>query len=169
MAARYGVIVWAPGELLDIDHPELTIQSICELVKYLNRTTRFAGLSLGGNDGGASVVNVCAWLSGYPLRVSFATGPPAYNPYRYSTKEVLQKHGVDALVWISSFSSDKKPPVAAIPSIVLADHIPKVERATDVFVPVGTPGVHHAGQLIRADNVVSLRLQGLVQIGRAHV
>ena len=33
-----------------------------------------------------------------------------------------------------------------------------------MFIPVGTPGVDHAGRLIRVDNVVSLPLKDL---GRA--
>ena len=33
-----------------------------------------------------------------------------------------------------------------------------------MFIPVGTPGVDHAGRLIRVDNVVSLPLKNL---GRA--
>jgi formylmethanofuran dehydrogenase subunit B len=35
-----------------------------------------------------------------------------------------------------------------------------------VFIPVGTPGVDHAGRMIRVDNVVSLPLKNL---GRAEL
>jgi len=159
--ARYGVVVWAPGEL-DLAHAELTIQSLCELIKYLNRTTRFAGLSLGGNDGGASAINVCTWLSGYPIRISYATGAPEYNPYRYSTARIMQQKEVDALVWISSFGADKNPPRIDAPTIILSDQPVKTERAPDVFIPVATPGIHHKGQLVRTDNVVSLRLKKII-------
>jgi formylmethanofuran dehydrogenase subunit B len=32
------------------------------------------------------------------------------------------------------------------------------ERAT-VFIPLATPGLHHAGHLFRADNVVAIRVR----------
>jgi formylmethanofuran dehydrogenase subunit B len=37
----------------------------------------------------------------------------------------------------------------------------KLARTPDVFIPVGTPGVDHAGRLVRVDNVVSLPLKDL--------
>lgn len=160
--AKYGVIIWAPGEL-DLTHAELTIQSLCELIKYLNRTTRFAGFSLGGNDGGATAVNVCAWQSGYPLRISYATGAPEYNPYRYATARVLPQNEADAMVWISSFGTEVNPPQTEAPVILISDLPMKTERIPDVFIPVGTPGIHHKGQLLRTDNVVTLKLKGLIR------
>lgn len=156
--ARYGVIVWAPGEL-NFPHAELTVLSICELIKYMNRTTRFAGFTLGGNDGGMSAQNVSAWQSGYPLRISYSKGYPDYDPHKYSANTVLKRHEVDALVWISSFGAASKPPRASIPSIILADSPVRMEFTPDVYIPVATPGVDHAGQLIRTDSVVSLTLK----------
>lgn len=160
--ALYGVIVWAPGEL-ELTHAELTIQSLCELIKYLNRTTRFAGFSLGGNDGGASAVNVCTWQSGFPLRISYATGAPEYNPHRYSTARLLSQNEVDVLLWISSFGMEVNLPQTKAPVILLSDLPLKGARKPDVFIPVNTPGIHHRGQLIRTDNVVSLKLKRLLQ------
>ncbi len=159
-AAKYGVIVWAPGEL-NFAHAELTILSICELIKYMNRTNRFAGFSLGGNDGGVSAQNVTAWQSGYPMRVSYSKGYPDYDPHRYSAANVLKRHEVDALLWISSFGGTVKPPKASIPSIILADTPMRMDFTPDVFIPVATPGIDHTGQLIRTDNVVSLSLKQL--------
>ena len=158
--AKYGVIVWAPGEL-NFPHAELTIQSICELVKYLTRTTRFAGFTLAGGDGVMSANNVSAWQSGFPLRVNFSKGFPRHDVGRNSTKNLLKNKEVDALVWISSFSSDTKPPKAKIPTVVLATPETKLNFKPDVFIPVATPGVDHSGQLIRTDNVVSLPLKKL--------
>lgn len=159
-ATKYGVIVWAPSEL-DIPHAELTIQNFCETVKYLTRFTRFAGFSLGGNDGGMSAMSVSAWQSGYPLRVNFNKGYPDYDAHRYSTKNVLKNKEVDALLWVSSFESEKTPPQASIPAIVLGNPGYKLGFRPDVFIPVSTPGIDHAGQIIRTDSVVSLPLKQL--------
>ena len=155
---RYGVIVWAPGEL-DFPHAELTIQNFCEITKYLNRETRFAGFFLGGNDGGMSANNVSAWQSGFPLRVNFSKGYPEHDLQKYSTANVLKKKEADALLWISSFNPEIKPPHAKIPTIVLATPDTKLDFIPDVFIPVSTPGVDHSGQMIRTDSVVSLPLK----------
>jgi formylmethanofuran dehydrogenase subunit B len=157
-SAKYGVIVWAPGEL-DIPHADLTIQNFCETVKYLTRFTRFAGFALGGNDGGMTANSVCAWQSGYPLRVNFNKGYPDYDAHRYSTHNVLKNKEVDSLVWISSFSSNIKTPRASIPTIVMGMPDTKLNFKPDVFIPVSTPGIDHTGQIIRTDSVVSLPLQ----------
>ena len=158
--SRYGVIVWAPGEL-DFPHAELTIQNFCEITKYLNRETRFAGFFLGGNDGGMSANNVSAWQSGFPLRVNFSKGYPEHDLQKYSTANVLKNKEADALLWISSFNPEIKPPQAKIPTIVLATPDTELDFKPDVFIPVSTPGVDHSGQMIRTDSVVSLPLKQL--------
>ena len=158
--AKYGVIVWASGEL-NFPHAELTIQSICELVKYLTRTTRFAGLTLAGGDGVMSANSLSAWQSGFPLRVNFSVGVPKHDVGRNSTKNLLKNKVADAMLWISSFSSNINPPEAKIPTIVLATPGTKLNFKPDVFIPVATPGVDHSGQLIRTDSVVSLNLKKL--------
>ncbi len=161
-AAKYGVIVWSPAEL-DIPHAELTIQNFCEIVKYLTRYTRFAGFSLAGNDGATSANSVCAWQSGYPLRVNFNKGYPEYDAQRYSTHNVLKNKEVDTLLWISSFSSDVNSPRASIPTIVLGTPDTRLNFKPDVFIPVSTPGVDDTGQLLRTDSVVSLPLKKVRQ------
>ena len=166
--AKYGVIVWEPGAL-DYDHADLTIQSIGEMVKYLNRTTRFAGFSLGGNDGGVTASNVCAWQSGYPLRVNFGNGIPEYDPHKFSARNVLQRKETDALVWISSFGSSKQIHHARIPTIILSSTHVHYKRKPHVFIPVSTPGLDCKGQLFRTDNVVSLPVPKIRSSGRQRV
>lgn len=158
--ARYGVIVWSAADL-DIPHAELTIQNFCETVKYLTRITRFAGFSLDGDNGTTTAANVCAWQSGYPLRVNFNKGYPDYDAHRYSTRHVLKSKEADALVWISSFGVASSLPLPKIPIIVLATPDTRLDFEPDVFIPVATPGVDHAGQLFRTDGVVALPLKQL--------
>ncbi len=159
-AARYGVFIWSPGELA-IPHAELTIQSMTELAKYLTRITRFAGFSLGGNDGAITANSICAWQSGYPLRVNFNKGFPDYDPNRYTTSSVLKNKAVDAMLWVSTFNNEIKPPRASIPTIVLGTPDTRLDFKPDVYIPVATPGVDHSGQLFRTDSVVALPLKKL--------
>jgi formylmethanofuran dehydrogenase subunit B len=161
--AKYGVVVWTPPSL-DFPHAEFAIDQFAGLVKDLNQTTRFAGLSLGGGEGITTAGAVCSWQSGYPLRVSFLSGAPDYDPYRYAIRRMLADGEGDVLVWIASFSPNLGPPKTKLPTIVLGTPGLKLAHTPAVFIPVGTPGVDHAGRLLRVDNVVSLPLKDL---GRA--
>jgi formylmethanofuran dehydrogenase subunit B len=161
--AKYGVVVWAPPSL-DFPHAELAVEQFTGLVKDLNQTTRFAGLALGGAEGATTAGAVSTWQSGYPLRVSYASGAPDYDPYRYAIGRMLREGEGDLLVWIASISPDLSPPATQVPTIVLGTPGLVLAKAPAVFIPVGTPGVDHAGRLVRVDNVVSLPLKDL---GRA--
>jgi formylmethanofuran dehydrogenase subunit B len=157
--ARYGVVAWAAADF-DFPHAELTIQALCELIKDLNRDGRFAGIPLGGSDGDLTADSVHLWQTGYGSRTSYGQGQPDHDPYLYSTARML-RGGADALLWISSFSETRGPPATAVPTVVLARHGITLEREPEVFIPVGTPGVDHAGTLFRADRVVALPLRSL--------
>ena len=107
---------------------------------------------------------VCTWISGYPLRVSYATAAPDYDPYRWSIGRMLQDKEGDLLVWIASISPELTPPKTDLPMIVLGTPGLKLAKEADVSFPSARPGVDHAGRLVRVDNVVSLPLKDL---GRA--
>jgi formylmethanofuran dehydrogenase subunit B len=158
--AKYGVVVWAPPSL-DFPHAELTVDQLTGLAKDLNQTTRFVGLALGGAEGAVTAGSVCTWISGYPLRVSYATGAPDYDPYRYAIGRMLREGEGDLLVWIASISPSLVPPPGDIPTIVIGTPGIELPKSTAVFIPIGTPGVDHAGRLVRVDNVVSLPLKDL--------
>lgn len=160
--AKYGVVVWAPPSL-DFPFAELAVEQFAGLVKDLNQITRFAGLSLGGGEGVVTAAAVCSWISGYPLRVSYASGAPDYDPYRWDVGRMLKDGEGDVLVWIASISPDFGPPETKLTTIVLGTPGLKLAKPPQVFIPVGTPGVDHAGRMIRVDNVVSLPLKNLAR------
>ncbi len=156
-AAKYAVFVWAAADF-DFAHAELTLQRGVELVKDLNKTTRCAGLPLGGNDGDLSVNQVHVWQSGFALRSDFGRGHADYDPYNNAATRLLERGEADALLWISSFNEARLPPPAPIPTVVLGRPDMAFEREPEVFIPVGTPGVDHAGHFVRSDKVVTMRL-----------
>jgi formylmethanofuran dehydrogenase subunit B len=162
--AAYGVVVWAPPAF-DFPHAELTVDQLAGLIKDLAPTQRFAGLTLGGAEGATTAASVATWLSGYPMRVSYASGAPDFDPYRHAISRMLEEGEGDLLVWISSYSPDFVPPATKIPTIVLGTPGMKLPKSTEVFIPVGTPGIDHAGRLIRVDSVVSLPLKNLGRAG----
>lgn len=160
--ASYGVFLWAPPSL-SFPNADLTVQLVAELVKDLNKTSRYACLSLGGNEGAVSAGAVCAWQSGYPLRVSYASGKPLFDPERFAIAKLLERKQGDALVWLASFTPDLGPPATDVPLVLLGTPGVKTSSVPAVFIPVGTPGVDHAGRMVRVDNVVSLPMKNLAR------
>ena len=160
-AAKYAVIVWSAGTL-KIPHAELTVQSITQLIATLNENTRVAGLPLNSGDGDSSVNNTSAWLSGYPTRNRFNVhqrgGEFSYDTYLFSTQQQLNH--CDALLWISTLNA-YIPPSSLAPTIVIGHPDMKFTQAPDVFIPVGIPGLDHAGTMFRMDSSVALPLKAL--------
>ncbi|MDQ8697425.1 formylmethanofuran dehydrogenase [Hyphomicrobium sp. LHD-15] len=159
-AASYPVFVWAPPSLA-FPNADLVVNTVSDLVKDLNVKGRAAGLALGGNEGAISAGAVSSWQSGYPLRVSFASGKPDYDFQRYAIPSMLANGEGDLLVWLASFTPDLGPPATKLPTIVLGTPGIKLQSTPAVFIPVGTPGADHGGRIIRVDNVVSLPLRDL--------
>jgi formylmethanofuran dehydrogenase subunit B len=162
--ARYGVIAWAAADLT-MPHAELTLQSLCELVKALNQSGRFVGLPLAGNDGDVTAYQVITWQTGLPLRTRFARGGPQFDPYRFGAARLLQSAEVDALLYVAALDATRHPPPAACPTIVLGRAGMAPPPGCAVFIPIGTPGVDHAGHLYRGDTVVAVRMHKLVERG----
>ena len=153
-------MVWAPPGL-NFPQADLAVHLISEIVKDINVNSRCAGLSLGGNEGAPSAASVASWQTGYPLRVSYANGKPEYDSYRYSIARMLAENEGDLLVWLASFATDLGPPSTRIPTVVLGTPGLRLGHQPAVFIPVGTPGIDHAGTMIRCDNVVSLPMKNL--------
>lgn len=163
--ARYGVILWGAGALA-FEHAELTVQSICNLVKDINlQGNRCSGFPLGGKEGDQTANQVCGWTTGYPARVSYARGFPEYDPFLYDTQTLLNNGEADALLWLQSFNQNSRPPHTQVPSIVLGRAGMQFDQAPAVYIPIGTPGIDHAGHAYRLDNVVAIRLKKLRDAG----
>lgn len=162
--ASYSVITWASGSM-QFDHAEATIQNTCEMIKELNVDTRSNGLPLGGKDGSTSVYNVSSWQAGYPMRTSFNRGFPDYDPYLSDSKKMLANEEADLLIWVSSFSVNRTPPESTVPTVVIGRSGMTFEQEPEVFIPVGVPGIDHAGRTFRGDSSVAVPLRKLRDSG----
>ncbi|NOQ77334.1 MAG: formylmethanofuran dehydrogenase subunit B, partial [Methylococcaceae bacterium] len=164
-AAKYGVVAWAAGAL-DFDHAELTVQMLTEMVKDINTMdTRCSGFPLGGKEGDQTANQVCGLTSAYPARARFSSGFPEYDPFLYDTNVMLANGEADVVVWVQAFNSASVPPATDLPTIVVARSGMTFTKEPDVFIPVGTPGIDHAGHAYRLDNVVAIRLKKLRDSG----
>ena len=63
------------------------------------------------------------------------------------------------MVWVHAFNVKAVPPVTALPTIVVGRSGMIFAKEPAVFIPVGTPGIDHAGHAYRMDNVVAIRLK----------
>lgn len=159
-AAKYSVVTWV-SSALDFPHAELTVQNITEMVIKLNEKTRSSGLPLGGSEGDYSANQTSTWISGYPMRNSYKQGYPEYDPYHFDAQRLLESSEADSLLWINSFNAEKTPPASKVPTIVLGHASSKFDQEPDVFIPVGIPGIDHAGTMFRIDSSVTLPLAKL--------
>ncbi|MDA1343142.1 MAG: formylmethanofuran dehydrogenase subunit B [Proteobacteria bacterium] len=161
-AAKYGVVTWGAGALGVGTHAELIVQTVSEMIKDINdKGARCSGLPLAGKDGDLTANQVCGWTTGYPARVSFARGYPEYDPFLYDTNLMLANGEADALVWVNAFNAKAVPPESELPTIVIGRSGMIFNKEPDVLIPVGTPGIDHAGHAYRTDNVVAIRLKKL--------
>lgn len=163
-AASYGVVTWAAGALA-YKQAELTVQTLSEMIKDLNNTTRCSGLPLAGKEGDQTANQVCGWTTGYPARTRFSRGYPEYDPFLNDSNVLLANGEADALVWVQAFNVNSAPPATDLPTIVIGRSGMNFAKEPDVFIPVGTPGIDHAGHAYRMDNVVAIRLKKLRESG----
>ena len=165
-AASYSVVTWLAGHLA-YAHADLTVQQLCQMIVVLNKSgaTRASALPLGGQDGDRTASQVFAWQTGYPTRISYARGYPEYDPYHNSAARLLADGEADALVWVATLNTQQQPPATDIPTIVIGRSGMTFAREPDVYIPVGAPGIDHAGHMYRCDNVVSLPLRKLRDSG----
>ncbi len=165
-AANYGVVSWSAAAF-DFPQAELTVQTICEMVKDVNDSgTRCSGFPLGGKEGDQTANQVCGWQTGYPARIRFSSDYPEYDPFLYDINAMFDNGEADAFLWVQSFNTSAVPPHGGkIPTIVVGRSGMVFEEEPDIFIPVGTPGIDHAGHAYRLDNVVAIRLKKLRDSG----
>lgn len=158
--ARYPVIVWTaatlPGRQAD-----LLVGMLAGLLQALNARGRCVGLPLAGASNVIGVNQVCAWQTGVPLRTSFAAGAPDHDPLRWSAEALLRNGLADALLWLSSLRELPLPAADRVPTVALVRPGDLPPDAAEVVIPVGVPGLDHAGSLYRTDSVVAMPVRAL--------
>lgn len=154
-ASAYAVVTWNAGKL---DDGDLVATRATALVDILNVTTRAGVFPLGGTDNIIGVNQLMLWRLGYPLRTVIRGGTSEHDSALFATQTALDD--ADLLVWVSAFRPEP-PPEFAGKMIALAHPDTKFPRPPDVFIPLGTPGIDHAGTVFRMDSIVSLPLGAL--------
>jgi formylmethanofuran dehydrogenase subunit B len=136
--ARFGVALWSAAEL-----DTLTIEMLCGLVDDLNRTTRFSGLPLMPGDHAAGALEVCGWMTGFPMRTGFSRGFPEHDPWRFEAKRLVESGEADCALWISAYRAAAPDWNGDLPTVALTGAEAKFRRRPRVHIAVGRPGVDH--------------------------
>lgn len=156
---NYGAVIWGPSGLGD--HGDLLVEALQTLVQSLNAEKRWGGLALGGNESATTFEEVCLWSTGYPGRIRYRGEDVIYEPRLIDARHLLASGTTDCLVWIGGLEGEHLPDKVDVPSIVLTPHPEQLDWQPDVLIPVGVPGLDHAGTSVRSDHVVSLPLRKL--------
>jgi formylmethanofuran dehydrogenase subunit B len=136
--ARYGVAVWAAAEL-----DPLAIEMLVGLVKDLNETTRWAGLSIPKSITAAGATIASAWMTGFPLRSAFVRGRWEHDPWRFDARRMLGSGEADAAIYICSHERDPPDWLAAVPAVLLVNGHSAVSRPDAVRISIGMPARDH--------------------------
>jgi formylmethanofuran dehydrogenase subunit B len=138
--ARFGTAIWSSTEL-----DPLVIEMLCGLVDDLNATTRFSGLPLAPEANAIGVLQVCGWMTGFPMRISFGRGFWQYDPWLFDGRRLVASGEVDCVIWISAYGNEAPPWREAVPTIALTAQDTAFLASAHVHITVGCPGIDHPG------------------------
>ena len=155
--SHYTTLVWN-SSLFDKRSAEQSVQALTMMSKEIMKTHRCVGLTLGGSKGEISASHVATWQTGVPLPISFSTGTPIHDPMLYNGHRMIDNKEVDCIVWIATYSPEDTPPKTDIPTIVIGHPKMNMDNNSDVFIPVGIPGIDTRGLACRTDSVATLPL-----------
>lgn len=161
-AAHYAVFTWNAGTFAPEDAASVA-EAAAAAVDHLSVATRAAVFPLGGADNVTGAHQMSLWRFGYPLRTVVGAGTARHAPELYATAAALKD--ADLVLHASAFRPSAPPAFEGGPVIALCHPDTVFAREPDVFIPVGTPGVDHAGHVFRMDAVVCLPLKALRSAG----
>ncbi|MFA7468758.1 MAG: formylmethanofuran dehydrogenase subunit B, partial [Desulfotomaculaceae bacterium] len=162
---RYGTLFFGMGLTMSSGKQSNVMEAI-ELVRDLNKYTRFTVIPMRGHGNVAGVEQTLSWLTGFPFAVNFSRGYPRYGPGEYTAVDLLVREEVDAALIIASDPAAHFPGAAVrylsrIPTIVVDCHENLTTGLAQVVIPSAPVGIAAEGTAYRMDNV-PLRLKKLV-------
>ncbi|HZK18863.1 MAG TPA: formylmethanofuran dehydrogenase subunit B [Clostridia bacterium] len=162
---RYGALFFGMGLTMSSGKQNNVMEAI-ELVRDLNKYTRFCVIPMRGHGNVAGVEQTLSWLTGFPFAINFSKGYPRYGPGEYTAVDLLVREEVDAALIIASDPAAHFPGKAVdylrrIPTIVIDCHENLTTELARVVIPSAPVGIAAEGTAYRMDNV-PLRLKQLV-------
>jgi formylmethanofuran dehydrogenase subunit B len=94
-------------------------------------------------DHAAGVLDVCGWMTGFPMRTGFSRGFPEHDPWRFDARRLVESGEADCALWISAYRAAAPDWAASLPTIALTGAAANFRRPPRVHVAVGRPGLDH--------------------------
>jgi formylmethanofuran dehydrogenase subunit B len=143
-SAQYGVVLYDPAEI-----GELGVEMLTGLIKDLNDTTRFFGLSLADPFQGRALLQLAAWTTGQAPRVGFGRHVPEHDPWRFDSARQIAAGEADAALWLASLPAPRPDWLGTLPSVAIVGvGSPDASGdVADVVFAVGVPGESAGGSL----------------------
>ena len=150
--ANYPVLVWSESDF-QFSLGDLAIDSINQLIETLNIKKRSAGLVVSGSASSSTVNQVATWQFGKPTPLSFRSGKPNYFPEIHSIDSIVKRNDVDIVLWVGGLDENPQIPESTADIIAISHSMP---TNSQLFIPIGIPGIHHDAHLFRTDQVVAM-------------
>jgi formylmethanofuran dehydrogenase subunit B len=138
-AARFPVFLFS-GQACD----SLALEMLQGLIADLNRKSRASTLYLPANENGWGSAVASAWMTGFPLRTSFARGFPEFDPWRFDVARMIAAGEADFHLWVSAGATQPPGKRNGVTLIALAKTVQPVAGAA-VTIAIGEAGVDHEG------------------------
>jgi formylmethanofuran dehydrogenase subunit B len=152
-AARFPVFLFS-GHASD----GLALEMLQGLVADLNRKSRASTLQLPASESGWGSAVASAWMTGFPLRTSFARGFPEFDPWRFDVARMIAADEADLHLWVSGAATRPPRKRNGVALIALAKTARPIAGAA-ITIAIGKAGVDHEGV------VYSGRIGTLASIG----
>jgi len=134
------------------------VENAIELVRDINRYTKFTVHPMRGHGNVAGANQVLAWQTGFPFAVDFSRGYATFNPGDTSVIDLLARKEADAMLVIAAdpcahFPKRAVERIAEIPLIVINVEEDPSTLIADVVLPGVMVGIESEGTCYRMDDV----------------
>jgi formylmethanofuran dehydrogenase subunit B len=136
-AARFPVFLFS-GHASD----GLALEMLQGLVADLSRKSRASTLHLPASTNGWGSVVASGWMTGFPLRTSFARGLPEFDPWRFDVARMIAASEADLHLWVSAAATRPPRKSNGVSLIALAKAVRPVAGAA-VTIAIGEAAVDH--------------------------
>ena len=82
------------------------IEMLCGLVRISMQRRVSPGLPLAPGDNAAGVLQVCGWMTGFPMRTGFGRGFPEHDPWTFDAERLVESGEADCAIWISAYRAE---------------------------------------------------------------
>ena len=158
-SAQYSVLLWSTEEF-NFSLGDLAVDSIFRLIDSINLERRCAGMPLSLSAATTTVNQVATWQCGKPLPLNFRSGSPEVHMTEYAYDSKQNPEDADLVIWVGGLEKSVPKFETSAKLIYISTVNP---GSSNVFIPVGVPGIHHNTHLFRTDSVVSLFQKTLTQ------